>query len=179
MQFAKYIRSNSQNDNGRVQKLSFKSQSEIPNPKSRKAAEKPPFELICPRKAFHGLLYNPVFIAICRCLQGFAPFLLSLKLPQLPQLPHISATKSPRLYLKLLVLFLVIQASAAGPIPPVAIARLCGNRVVHRSETRAMAADIRREGCEEVRTVILDPEYRLMYGIRVLIGEANAARRPD
>jgi hypothetical protein len=91
--------------------------------------------------------------------------------------PAASAFVDP--ILKLLVLALVVQASAAGPLPPVAIARLCGNRVVHRSETRAMAAEIRREGCEEVRTVILDPEYRLMYGVRVLVGEAHGARRPD
>lgn len=65
----------------------------------------------------------------------------------------------------ILILILVFQ------LPPRAVAKFCGNTVISRKYQKYYENKIRAEGCEEIRTVELENDYILIYGIKVIIGE--------
>ena len=58
---------------------------------------------------------------------------------------------------------------------PVASAKLCGNVVVHDEGKEKAIRQVMREGCDEVRMVELENDYFLVYGVKILRSESDAA----
>lgn len=73
--------------------------------------------------------------------------------------------------MKLLLLLALVLPSM--DITPAAIAKLCGNVVVHDSEKEKVIGVTKSQGCSEVRMVELEDGYYLIYGVKVLRGESK------
>jgi predicted GH43/DUF377 family glycosyl hydrolase len=71
------------------------------------------------------------------------------------------------------LLLLLALFIPTGTVPTPAVARLCVNRVVPRSEVKIAIMQANAEGCEDVRYVKVDPDHYLVYGVKVLIGESK------
>lgn len=54
---------------------------------------------------------------------------------------------------------------------PTAVAKLCGNHVVHDSYKEKAITMVTAQGCQKVEMVDLGDGYYLVYGVRVLRGE--------
>lgn len=75
---------------------------------------------------------------------------------------------------------IVLVFAFSGPLPPVAVARLCGNTVVRAKDRMRVAETIRTQGCERIYMEHLENDWYLVYGIRVLRGEVpNPDKRID
>lgn len=73
--------------------------------------------------------------------------------------------------IKILGIMAMILTLSGEPVPPHAVARLCGNTVVRTRDLNKAYAAIRTEGCERIYVEPLEGDYRLVYGIRVLHSE--------
>jgi hypothetical protein len=73
--------------------------------------------------------------------------------------------------MKPLLLLTVLALTVYSQSYPAAVAKLCGNKVVHDSQKDKIIEQVKKQGCSEVRLVELDDNYYLVYGIRVLVGE--------
>jgi hypothetical protein len=73
-----------------------------------------------------------------------------------------------------LTLLIVILCSTlyAAPDQPVAVAKFCGNFVVHGSSKSKVFERIQAEGCENIQFVHIENGYYLAFGTRVLVAEA-------
>lgn len=66
--------------------------------------------------------------------------------------------------------FLILLFFVYGDYP-VAVAKLCGNVVVHDSQKEKVIKQVKSQGCSEIQLVELENDYYLVYGVRVLRGE--------
>jgi hypothetical protein len=57
---------------------------------------------------------------------------------------------------------------------PAAVARICGNVVVHDFDKDKAITRVKEQGCQEVRLVELENDYYLVYGIKVLRSELKS-----
>lgn len=60
-------------------------------------------------------------------------------------------------------------------VPTPAVARFCVNQVVPNSMVNVAKIQARAEGCSEVRIVKVDEEHTLVFGVKVLMGEATSS----
>lgn len=73
----------------------------------------------------------------------------------------------------LLLLLLALPITASAPVPTPAIAKFCVNQVVPKKALEAAINQAYFEGCQDVQTVRVDNYHYLVFGVKVLIGEAR------
>ncbi len=70
------------------------------------------------------------------------------------------------------VLLLAPILSVAAPDVPIAIAKFCGNTVIHAKQKPEMFAYIQSQGCDKVEFVHIEGQFYLAFGTKILVAEA-------
>jgi hypothetical protein len=55
---------------------------------------------------------------------------------------------------------------------PVAVAKFCGNTVIHSKHRQEAFERIQSEGCENIQFIHIEGDYFLAYGTKILVAES-------